>query len=272
MLDIGCGSGVLGAQISEIVAAVDVQATLYGIDISQSALQQYRSRVTSGSVCMADSRNLPFSTGTFEVVVSQFGVEYGGWEALLAATDVVAPGGLLALACHLAGGALQLECERNLQAIEAISKVSLLRAARNVFEWSGSGASQASQDPRFREAERTFASAVRTTEGILRSHGQGVAGGTVWRLYSDLAHMYPRMAQYDANDLQQWCSQMDDETTLYAARMRMMINAGVDPATRERYSGHLASNRFTIHQDLIKSVEPDSQPFAWILVAERRHN
>jgi len=269
VLDIGCGSGVLSLRIQQSAAAAQSEASLYGIDISLSALQQYRNRIAAGITCCTDGRRLPFLHGSFDLVVSQFGVEYGGRDALHAAADMVASGGKLALACHIAGGALQLECERNLRAIETISKSSLLRAASTVFNWSGPRAGTAPGDPGFREADHALASAVRITEDILRVYGREVAGGTIWRLYSDLAHMYPKLAQYDAMDLQQWCSQMESETLLYAERLRLMISAAVDAETRDSYLSYLASSGFMINQNLLKATDSASLPFAWILVAER---
>ena len=88
MLDIACGNGaVTGRALSR-----GEPLESYCVDYSASALAELRKR-HSASVCVAaDAARLPWRERQFDLVVSQFGLEYAGPEALLEAGRVVANG------------------------------------------------------------------------------------------------------------------------------------------------------------------------------------
>ena len=100
VLDIGCGSG----QSSRDAARLAHEGSVLGVDLSSSMLALARRRATAEGVTNVDFRQVdaqvyPFGPGTFDVVISRFGVMF--FENRMAAfTNIAAalrPGGRLAL-------------------------------------------------------------------------------------------------------------------------------------------------------------------------------
>jgi ubiquinone/menaquinone biosynthesis C-methylase UbiE len=114
LLDLGCGTGTLLAA----VAAATPGATLVGLDLSPDMLRVAQGRVRSGTLLVtADVASLPFTSESFDVVVSSSSVHH--WavpeRALAEVRRVLAPGGRFAvtdwcgdfLTCRLCGAALR---------------------------------------------------------------------------------------------------------------------------------------------------------------------
>lgn len=108
VLDVATGNGVLPRMLLEMrrepgirCEAVDIAPVdpkwLEGL----AASERERVRVQGG----IDAEALPFADGTFDLVVSQYGIEYARLEpAIGEALRVLAPGGRIALVLHHSGG------------------------------------------------------------------------------------------------------------------------------------------------------------------------
>jgi len=90
VLDMGCGDGVLGAQLI-VEKACDVS----GVDVSAYALSRAAERGVHGQLCDIDMQRLPFADDTFDAAVLSCVLEHipHPEHALLEATRVVRPGG-----------------------------------------------------------------------------------------------------------------------------------------------------------------------------------
>jgi ubiquinone/menaquinone biosynthesis C-methylase UbiE len=269
-LDIACGSGVVASTAAEVAARQQFHdLMLCGLDVSFNGLKQLSNRVPDATPCLGDSAKLPFATSSFDVVCSQFGVEYGGWLAMHEAARVVKPGGTIALVAHRQDSALQLECESNLEAVTRISETGIFPAVRTLFRWAGPRAHFARGDSAFLAAEAQLGSAVKVLEDLFRQKGQLIAGGNLWKLYSDLAHMYPRLAQYDPADVEPWVDQLQREVSAFEQRMRMMISAALSIERWGQFITNLQANDFQIVRNQVMQSD-DLRPVAWTLEASRK--
>lgn len=109
MLDIACGRGAVLA----LGAAAGIQART-GVDIAQiDAIAENGEHILGG----IDARDLPFEDATFDMVVSQFGIEYAGLaEAMTEAARVSC--GEIAVLLHAADGAVVAQASE--QASQAV--------------------------------------------------------------------------------------------------------------------------------------------------------
>lgn len=77
VLDVGCGTGATTAAIADSLAAVGGSCT--GVDISAQMITDARERNTSRTnarfIC-ADAEDYPFPPGSFDTIVSRFGVMF----------------------------------------------------------------------------------------------------------------------------------------------------------------------------------------------------
>jgi demethylmenaquinone methyltransferase/2-methoxy-6-polyprenyl-1,4-benzoquinol methylase len=93
VLDIGCGTGVLEEKFAP-------DANVVGIDLSDEMLEIARSKHLSGfnALILGDAERLPFSSGSFDKVLSCYAVKYCDLNKFVAQTfRVLKPGGRLVI-------------------------------------------------------------------------------------------------------------------------------------------------------------------------------
>ncbi|MBN7799016.1 class I SAM-dependent methyltransferase [Parahaliea mediterranea] len=268
LLDLASGNGAVTG-----FAAQSCPATLlYAADASEYALRALRERFSACRCTVADALRPPFAAGSFDIVASQFGLEYAGIDALGRAAELVAPGGSLAAVLHLKGGAIDRECAVNHRAIVAIQDSRLLPLARAAFTAgfalnAGSGSVDA-----FKSAERAFTPAVRSLEKLLAQMGNGVAGGLARQLYDDIAHMYQRMSAYAPGDILGWVDGMTAELEAYRARMASMTAVALDEVTLRAALDQLAAEGFVVDRCDKLLMGAGAAQGAWAVVLHRIQN
>jgi len=95
ILDVGCGSGILAAEIARHYDDIDI--TIVGLDISEQRLEYARQNfpISNLSFQRADSKTLPYPINTFDIVYSRFMLEYldDPLQVVTEMTRVCKPGG-----------------------------------------------------------------------------------------------------------------------------------------------------------------------------------
>lgn len=266
ILDLACGNGAVTGFVGEINPALRVNCC----DYSLHALMELERRHPGNLPVVADAARLPYTDASFDLVVSQYGVEYAGAEAIVEAARLLAPGGTLALLVHVYEGAIYRECERNRNVVTAIRALDILALAQNAFAAgfalnAGTGAPQ-----EFKQAEQAFTPAVRGLEQILREAGPGAAGGLPGQLYQDIAHMYRRMSAYEPADILDWLAGMARELDAYQGRMQSMLDAALPRDRLLVLQADLVARGFEDSPLLDLAVNDQSLAAAWALVMRRR--
>lgn len=257
-LDIAAGNGDLSARlIAYLQQHHTARPVVIACDLSQDAAQQLQ----SGNRALAlrcDAARLPFVNQCMGMVISQFGIEYAGPDALGECARVIAPGGAVALAMHHRGGALHQENTSILAAVEAFRASELLQAFAR-FAASDRG----------NQARNAFIPAVKAAEAVLHQHGPDIAAGSLLRLYREIASLHENLPRYDRTEVGVWCTRMADSLESYAARTRWMIEAGLTSEDLDEIKV-----RFDAQGLNVLAAEPIldvDRPVAWSLVATRRH-
>lgn len=265
-LDIAAGNG---AALRYLRGLASPPPDIFALDYSVSALFNLRRRHPGVHCLAADAFHPPLIEGGFAAVVSQFGIEYAGVDAIDAAATLVAAGGCLALVLHYRDGAIYRECANNRKVLLDIERLDILRLARDAF---GAGfalnAGRGSAE-RFKAAERAFTPAVRGLEQLLKREGRRVAGGLPAQLYRDLAAMYRRMSAYEEADVMDWIDGLGPELDAYIGRMKSMLDAAVDAAVMDDLRRRLTAAGFgSVDCDALV-IGSGGRPAAWTLVAWR---
>ena len=133
IVDIASGNGavversraVLGTERSEVTS----------VDVSAAAIENIRSRFPEVHGIVADARSIPLDSAGFDIVTSQFGVEYAGVSAIEEATRLVAANGRLALLLHSKASSIHKECEESLDAIAQLRESQFIRMLPDVSGW-----------------------------------------------------------------------------------------------------------------------------------------
>lgn len=114
VLDLGCGSGAVAQALHGAEPRLDVT----GIDIALVPPSDEPRLSLLSNVAM---ESLPFADGTFDVVVSQFGYEYGDQDMVAAEmARVLAPRARFSLLIHHPDGPIVAAMRRHRQAIEGL--------------------------------------------------------------------------------------------------------------------------------------------------------
>ena len=186
LLDLACGSGAV-ARFALAASASDGQApSVVGVDNSLAALNELVKRSAPVFAVVADIKRAPFADCLFDIVASQFGLEYAGMEAVEEAARLVARGGMFAAVLHLKGGAIYRECATNLEAIEGVRASEILPAPKDAFKAGLAARQGRGSESDFRRAYARLAAAATEMEGILQIHGAGGGG----RRRAQAAHGY----------------------------------------------------------------------------------
>lgn len=270
VLDMACGSGAVATvavRMAEETGRSDIEH--FCLDYSRAAVSDLRGRVPQIRAVASDAGAAPFADGVFDVVASQFGLEYAGPGAFAEAARLTAPGGVLRAVCHLDGGGLHRECLDNLDTIRTVIDCRFLPLAKAAFEAlfaldRGQGSLSTAQ-----EAHRALAAATATVRALIEHKGAQAAAGTPARLHRDVTYMYNRRKHYAPREVLDWVDLMSGEMTAYAGRMRAMCEAARDDAAMAEIRNILIAAGLQAGEPEKLRLGSDAEEAAWILEATR---
>lgn len=270
LLDAACGNGaVTGFALQTAHSIASVEVTVSCMDYSESAIKAVEEKYPGVRGVACDASETPFSAGDFDIVASQFGLEYAGEAAFDEAARLVDKGGVLVAIVHMKAGAIFAECADSLSAIRSIQESRLVSLARDAFDAGFAVVAGNAPQTKFREADQNLAPAVESLKETLTEYGPLVAGGMIHRLGTDLGHMYQRIESYLAQEVSDWLDRTDGELAAYAGRMQSMVNAALDDTEIKQLCGRLSSKGLTVDTyDKLRMGE-NAEAAAWILTGRR---
>jgi SAM-dependent methyltransferase len=231
ILDAACGVGVvtrMGLDVAGSIAGctLEVHCTDYALPAVRGIRESLGAAVCGET--SADAARLPYKNDVFDLVVSQFGLEYAGAEAFAEAARVTRGDGEFHALVHKTQGAIYAECRENLSVLQAIETSDLLGrfdAALAVFRKIDKGRASAKAGERkqmdfMRALESLYADIAARPQGSARAHGE--------RLVGDVRQLLSRRAAYAPQDIDGWVAGQRRDLTAFSLRMRSMLDAAVD--------------------------------------------
>lgn len=266
VLDIASGNGAL-AEIAIDVFGQD-NAAIVATDISAAAIANINKRFSSVTTVVADANQLPFEPHSFDLVTSQFGVEYAGLNAIRSAFSLVADNGFLVLMMHLNSGQIHRDCLANRDALNALDESTFIKLAHTMFE-HGFKAVAGEERKSYDDAAAQLAPALQKVEAIIEQYGVEIAGGSIVKLYQDVGNIHSRMPNYRAQDVLPWLQDMQKELQIYAQRMDSMLAAAIEQNDFDEICENLLAEGFRLHDNAALFDRQTQQPLAWILRAQK---
>ena len=269
LIDVASGNG---AVLAAAHAALDDDVAAFTcLDVSEAAIEMLRQRFPQVVGLVADAASIPLDDGSFDIVTSQFGIEYAGPEAVGEALRLLAPGGQLALLLHHRGGGIYAQCATSRDAIARIQQARFLPLCRDMFE-AGFAALRGGDPQHYRAAGGNFAPALRAVESVMTQYGRDVADGTVVRLYTDIRTMHGRMKHYEPTEVLDWLTRMQREVDAFADRMAAMCAVAVDEAGFETLCDRLREHGMSVLRGEPLASAQHGRPLAWVLIAQLNQN
>jgi SAM-dependent methyltransferase len=266
LLDVATGNGAL---LETALSILDDSLTAYTcVDISEAAIQNIERRFPGVVGVVTDALSIPLEDKRFDLVTSQFGVEYAGMDAIGESARLVANGGQLVLMLHFADGVVHKECQASLEAIEKLQTANFIPLATAFFD-TGFAAVRGADRLAYDAAGTQLSAAIRVAEDIMTEYGEGVAGGTIERLYSDVGRIHSNLPKYEPDEVLGWLASMERELQAYARRMSSMMGAAITEDAFSDLCGQLTSSGFSLDRSEPLLTTGQASPLAWILVARR---
>lgn len=266
ILDIGSGSGAV-IEAASHVPGIDL-STVSCVDISAAAIDAVTKRFPDIIGVVADASNTSLDAKSYDLITSQFGIEYAGLGAFDEAARLLADGGSLLFFMHLQEGTLYDECCAALDALERTRQSDFIALTRRFFE-AGFDAVRGGDRAAYEAAAQAMNPAIRELESILNEHGEHVASDTIVTLHSTVQTIHTRIQHYNPDEVMDWLSTMEKELGKHEERMASMRAAALDEKAFEGVCGQLTDQGLTIVRAQASVVDGDVKPIAWILQATR---
>lgn len=267
VLDIATGSGAVVERLTE--SASDGKHEITCVDISAAAIESVRSRFSGVAGLVADANSIPLDDATFELVTSQFGIEYAGPAALSEATRLLAPGGTMILMMHVRPGIIFEECAAALDAVRRTQKSMFVQRALAFFE-AGFAAVRGADRTDYDKAALELNPAIEELESILSDHGEHVAGDTIVRLYSDVREIHGGIQHYEPDEVLRWLRTMDKELAEYERRMQSMCDSATDANRFAEICERIGAQGLHIDRSEPLLTGDRASAIGWVLQATRR--
>lgn len=266
LVDIASGSGSvieratnsLGERLEELAC----------VDLSPSAMKLLEQRFPKVHAVVADARDTGLLPSRYDIVTSQFGMEYAGLDSIDEMMRLAADDGLLAMLVHHRGGGIYRQCNESYAALREFDGSNFVKSAISTFE-AGFAAYRGGERAAYEEAAKRHVPAIRAVDAILRKYGLEVADGTIVRLYKDIAAVHRRLANYDPDEVLGWLRQMDTEIEAYAGRMASMCEAAIDKSAFGTLCRRIESGGFRLLRNDALVVPERNTALAWAIVAVR---
>ena len=134
IIDLASGAGSVFACLPE-----DHGHELFAADISDVALTLLRERFPSAHTVACSAAKVPLDDESFDLVVSQFGIEYAGVEAFAEAARLLAEGGRLVALCHISGGHIDAGYQAQLREARVVEESDFIDIAKRLTTAAFSG-------------------------------------------------------------------------------------------------------------------------------------
>jgi SAM-dependent methyltransferase len=266
IVDLASGNGALVQFALDAFEGRSVDITC--VDTSEKAIGSIRERYPAVNAIVRDAADTGLPSHAFDLVTSQFGVEYAGREAIEEAVRLLAQNGRLAFLLHHTESSIHRDCEAGLDAVTRVRESRFILLATDFFSAGFEAVRGADRAP-YEQAATLLNPAIRAVENVAEKHGPDVAGGVVATLYDTVKRMHQRIQHYEPAEVLDWLQSMDLQLEDYLARMSTMHAAALDERSFEEVREIMTRADCTIIDSGPLFAPGEQQPLAWALLASR---
>jgi len=266
ILDIATGSGAVIESLSQL--ANTRLENVSCVDISEAAIDGVQRRFPGIVGVVADANSIPLETGQYDLVTSQFGIEYAGPAAIDEAVRLLAPDGSLIFLMHIHDGVLYRECSAAIDALRRTRQCGFIQLARDFFEL-GFAAVRGADRAAYDDAGLKLNPAIQELEAIISDHGQHVAGDMIEYLLTTVQTIHKRIQYHEPDEVLDWLETADQELEKHEERMDSMHQSALDKNAFKAVCENLAGQGLILDRAEPLHLEADALPFAWALLASK---
>lgn len=216
-MDIASGAGSIYADQPQLKGA-----DLYAADISATALKQLKSRLPWVKTIECSAASVPAEDGMFDLVVSQFGIEYAGKEAFIEGARVLKSRGRFTYLCHFKDGYIDSKNKRELEAAIFVKQLNFLACALEI-----TNAAYDKDATLFEQAFNQFTAVEPLLSKYIETNNTGIHA----HLYYGFKKLFLAKNNYIKKDIIDWLENMSreiDETINRLTDMRKAAQSKKD--------------------------------------------
>ena len=225
-------SSILGdvAKGSKIIDLASGAGSIYGhlpdnhglllsaADISPQALEALDERIAGVTTIVCPADDVPVGDQAFDLVVSQFGIEYAGAGAFGEAARLVAPGGRFTALAHVRDGYIDSRNKAELREAKLIDEIGFVDLSLRLVDAAFSG-----DETKRQAAEQAFVPAAHAVTAAIKRCKRGVHA----YLFAGFRELFGNRTQYDQSDIEAWLEGMRGEVQKTVSRLTHMRSAAL---------------------------------------------
>lgn len=236
ILDIATGNGILLAHATMASRQGNKSFELTGVDLAEIDPQQFLSEFPPGFekvrfVAGTAAEDLPFGAGEFDVVVSQYGLEYARLDKALAEVErVLAPDGRLVWLAHCEDSAVVRQNR------DQCAQVKYLLAPRGPIDAMEKFVARIRKGKSLSNAGQRLQAALADAEAYCREHAPARVVTEVCTVIAESAN---RWQAYRPGDLAQMLADSRQRLIRHRHRINDLIGAVMSPERLQRVEQRL---------------------------------
>lgn len=273
VLDLGTGNGALPRWLLQACPAQPLHCD--GVDVvpvqpawlaTLPAEQQARLRFHAG----VSAARLPFESASYDLVLSQYGIEYAGWpQALPEALRMLAPGGRLALALHHAASRPARLAHEEIRHAHWLMQSGWLDAASQMAQalsllGSESGRQALAREPRWAAVRQQF---DRWQQDLRERGDDSVCPDLLYDAQHWCTQAFRVSAEQGAGAGQAAMAQLGQQLQDTEARLQDLLAHVLDETQFQTLSQHVAQAGLTVLE--ARSLHDGGHLMGWWLSAQR---
>ncbi|GAC25514.1 class I SAM-dependent methyltransferase [Paraglaciecola mesophila] len=264
LIDLACGKGILSElALTQGKVASARSFDIHCVDTSFNAVRDVAERLGITTAFQADCASLPYQPNSFDIAVSQFGIEYAPIHAAKEFARVLKCSGTFAAVIHYKNGAIYEDCYEKQQLFENVLSLNLFEKALDAFT-----AGYAVIDGRipivaFHKADADFAPVIEQYKQLIVSTNSPSKSLLV-QILNDMGFMYENIESHSEDEVKAWLTSTELEFNNFKNRMSSMVNAAMDEEQVGQLLAPFLAKGFSKIICERLSVK-DDPPFSWFV-------
>lgn len=275
ILDLCTGNGAVAMIAAEISASEDKAFQITGVDLADIDPKRFVSRygVIAQNVTFLPRTNceaLGFADGSFDAIVSQYGIEYSNLDkSLPEAVRVLAPSGKLRLFLHAREGTVVAETRKAIADADfLLDRAKLTDKAAQAFRAVHAVESGDESPASIARADRCFAAFRASLNGTTHHLRKATDEAMIRNTAGVLLHAYEHRRHCALEDMVAKAEELKQEICAHRSRQRALVSAAVNAKRMAGLAAALVGLGLT---DVGWSeVRPGAEFVGYVLEAEKR--
>lgn len=267
LLSVACGSGSeLVDFFSQRPRSADADCQCIATDISEQALVKVQQRLNhlfpnlSLTLLAEDAGQLEQIQQAPDLIISQFGIEYAGTDAVAACCRLLAADGRLSLVLHYRDGVLDRQTQQQIKGLYLCLEGGFLVAAEGVVR-----ALSTNDHALIQQAIATF----QPTEQRLHEFASTYPAAQASKLYADVRQLLSEAPKYGFDDLLSWLEDTKHKAHLHQQLLHQMHEASLNQAGITRLVNVCEEHGIRITTRQAIKTNGQNLPIAWLIEGEK---